>query len=147
MIESVASAVGILNDYYSAPTELKELYTRIRTEGDDPSDTAVVKSRIQSNLLLLHWRDGLSPEEAATKTLSEYTTQMRSFYTHKRSIYDKIRRDSELRKATYACEGWLFGHGPWGAFSGRYNEKSALLGLPKDVYETILNLPHAYTDK
>jgi hypothetical protein len=137
MIESVAKAVGLLNDYYSAPAELMEIYKRIEKDGDHVTDEAVVKSRIQSNLLLLHWRDGLSLEAAATETLKEYTSHMKSFYVSKSIIYSEIKKNPELRMATYACEGWLFGHGPWGALSGRYNQVPGLVGSSDAVYEKI----------
>jgi len=141
MIDVTAKAVGILNDYYSAATELKALYKKIIDDGDDPSREDVVKSRIQSNLLLLHWRNGLSLEEASVATLNEYSTQMNTFYTYKTSIHVEIKKNKELRRATFACEGWLFGHGPWGAFSGRYNSTSELQGSVNDVYTKVKAKP------
>jgi hypothetical protein len=138
MIESIAKAVGILNDYYSSQTELKELYKHLQRKGDDPTDEVIVKSQIQSNLLLMHWRDGLSIEAATKATVDEYTEQMNTFYACKNSILVKIRQNPELRKGTFACEGWLFGHGPWGAFSGRYNRTSELRGSTEDVHQKII---------
>lgn len=138
MIDAVAQAVGFLNNYYSAPLELNLLYKQIKEDGDDYTDEHVVKSRIQSNLMLLYWRDGLSIEDAAEKTINDYHLQVSCFYSCKNILLNEIRTNPEFRKATYACESFLFGHASWGAFSGRYNEGSGFQGSPEFVHQKIM---------
>jgi hypothetical protein len=139
MLDAVSTSVGVLNDYYSASRDLKSLYQRLQKAGDTPIEEVVVKWKIQSNLLLLHWKEGLSLEAATTATINEYFVHMKSFYSWKASNFIDIRKSPELRMVTYLCESFLFGHASWGVLSGRHNGSSELVGSPETVYQKIMD--------
>lgn len=127
LLRDVSDIVGILNDILSLKKELKQIQEAIKKDGKNPNDITEIKKRIQSNIVLIKFRDGLSLREALDKSLKLYHEKLDTFYNKKEFYLSKNPDPSnDAIKFLYILEGWLFGHPLWAILSGRYNPESHL---------------------
>jgi len=127
LLRDVSDIVGILNDVLSLSKELSQIQKVIKSEGGDPNDITLIKQRIQSNIVLIKFRDGLSMKDALSESLKLYHEKLATF-DNKKEFYlrDNPNPSNDAIKFLYILEGWLFGHPAWTVLSGRYNAENKL---------------------
>jgi len=128
LLRDVSDIVGILNDILSLKKELKQIQEAITQDSQkDPNDISEIKKNIQSNIVLIKFRDGKSMQEAIDESIALYHEKLDTFY-NKKEFFIKNNpnaTNSEI-KFLYILEGWLFGHPTWAIMSGRYNKINRL---------------------
>jgi len=124
--QMVVDSVGILNDLYSLPKEIKEIQKKLAEQGLAPNDPEQIKSQVSSNIVLIKWKDGLSMQDAISETVHMYEKKINGFKKAIRLLQEDLPGKLELQKGVYCLEGWVFGHPTWALGSGRYNDKATL---------------------
>ena len=126
MIRMMADSVGILNDLYSLPKELKEIQKKIESSGLNPNDPTEIKKHVSSNIVLIKWKNGESIEDSIAHAIALYEQKISGFMKMKKTIDEELSSNPELQTTLYCLTGWLSGHPTWALGSGRYNPKATL---------------------
>lgn len=126
MLGYVVDAIGLLNDIYSLPKEVRELQKKVLKESGNTSDAGLIKSKVTSNLVLIKWREGLSLTEAISYTNKKYFERLNVYFLNRNALLKSYSSDPILKAVIFAMDGWLFGHPAWAVGSGRYNPDCTL---------------------
>lgn len=122
MLRFTMDCVGLLNDMYSAPKEIKEIQKKLAILDKDPNNEEEFKKYVTSNLVLLKFKEGYTLKRSMDYVNQLYLSRMKSFFLLKTLLKPYLANDEKLRQYVFELECWFWGHPLWALNSGRYNK-------------------------